>query len=211
MERNTGKRHRYTHSRAFHDALFERIPLTKLATNYNQHADTSAGITPKINATSTENWPRTKRQRILHDKFLARLCRPLSNMSWRSGLYAGLYASILVLLSNVALLLTGLVAHHGDVSKGVRTIVKGDVRHTTFTSTTYHVLINVLSTILLTSSNYTMQILCAPTRDDINRAHARGKWLEIGIMSVHNLRHIGGKRVVIWSLLAFSSAPLHLL
>jgi hypothetical protein len=56
-----------------------------------------------------------------------------------------------------------------------------------------------------------MQILCAPTRKDIDCAHARGEWLEIGIMGMRNLRHIGGKRFLLWSLLAFSSAPLHLL
>jgi hypothetical protein len=47
-----------------------------------------------------------------------------------------------------------------------------------------------------------MQILCAPTRHEIDHVHAREQWLEIGIMSIHSLRHIDRKRVLVWLLLA---------
>lgn len=130
--------------------------------------------------------------------------------TWRFGLHTGLYASIAVFLSNVAILAAGL-AGHDNTFKGMTTIAKGDMKRITTISTAYHVLINILSTILLTSSNYAMQILCAPTRREVDRAHARGQWLEIGIMSIRNLRHIDRRRAVLWVLLAISSAPLHLL
>jgi hypothetical protein len=115
-----------------------------------------------------------------------------------------------VFLSNVAILAAGLAGHDNSF-KGMTTIAKGDMKRITTISTAYHVLINILSTILLTSSNYAMQILCAPTRQEVDRAHARGQWLEIGIMSIRNLRHIDRRRAVLWVLLAISSAPLHLL
>jgi hypothetical protein len=130
--------------------------------------------------------------------------------TWRFGLHAGLYASIVVFLSNIAILAAGL-ANHDNTFKGISTIAKGDMKRITTISTGYHVLINVLSTVLLTSSNYAMQILCAPTRHEIDRAHANGQWLEIGIMSIRNLRHIDRRRATLWVLLAISSAPLHLL
>jgi hypothetical protein len=142
----------------------------------------------------------------------ARLLRRFKDRrNWRFGLHAGLYASVAVLLSNLTLLSVGLAAHD-NAFPGMTTIAKeGETYRTTAISTALHALINVMSTILLTTSNYAMQILSAPTRQEIDRAHARGQCLEVGIMSVHNLRHIERKRVYFWLLLALSSAPLHLL
>jgi hypothetical protein len=149
----------------------------------------------------TRSWPRSIK---------ARFDLRYSTRSWAFGLYTGLYASITVLLSNIALMMIGLVSH-GGVVDAVGTIAQGEAHRIARISTAYHVLINVMSTVLLTSSNYAMQTLCAPTRDDINDAHAKGHWLEIGIMSIHNLRHVKRRRMILWVLLAFSSAPLHFL
>ncbi|KAL9601249.1 MAG: hypothetical protein Q9219_002654 [cf. Caloplaca sp. 3 TL-2023] len=74
-----------------------------------------------------------------------------------------------------------------------------------------HLLINVLSTVLLAASNYCMQCLSSPTRAKIDRAHARHRWLDIGVPSVRNLFRISRSRALLWSLLALSSFPLHLL
>jgi hypothetical protein len=74
-----------------------------------------------------------------------------------------------------------------------------------------HLVINLLSTVLLSGSNCCMQCLSAPTRSDIDRSHGRSKWLDIGIPSVHNFQHIPRKRLVLWLILGISSLPLHLL
>jgi hypothetical protein len=120
------------------------------------------------------------------------------------------YASLAVFISNIALLFAGLFAYGGAV-EGIGTIAIGNMQRVSRTSTAYHILINILSTVLLTSSNYAMQVLCAPTRQEMDIAHAKGQWLEIGIMSFHNLWYVDRTRVLIWVLLAFTSAPLHLL
>ena len=88
---------------------------------------------------------------------------------------------------------------------------EGECEHIKDLNRGFHVLINVLSTILLSGSNYCMQCLSAPTRDDLDAAHAVGRWLEVGIPSIWNLRHIGRRRLYLWLLLGFSSLPLHLL
>lgn len=77
--------------------------------------------------------------------------------------------------------------------------------------TAVHVLINVLSTLLLSASNYTMQVLSSPRRSDLDMAHKKGQWLDIGILSVRNIRKVDTKRRVLWFVLAVSSIPLHLL
>jgi hypothetical protein len=68
-----------------------------------------------------------------------------------------------------------------------------------------------LSTVLLSGSNYCMQCLSAPSREEVNAAHAKGKWLDIGIPSVHNLKSISMKKVGLWWCLGLSSVPLHLM
>jgi len=74
-----------------------------------------------------------------------------------------------------------------------------------------HILINALSALLLSGSNYCMQCLSAPTRVDIDKAHKARRWLDVGIPSIRNLRHIDRHRLVLWLLLGLSSIPLHLL
>ena len=71
--------------------------------------------------------------------------------------------------------------------------------------------INILSTLLLGASNHNAQVLSAPTRADIDRIHARGGWLDIGVSSVRNLRHVSRWRSAIFMLLLLSTVPLHLL
>jgi hypothetical protein len=199
----------YRHARIAGGSAIDLVPLVfherdhgYASTKLQPSTHTSElGSISDAGATSQRDRPRSIR---------AQVCRFFKTRAWRFGLHGGLYACVLVLISNTALLLTGVIARD-DTFKGISTIAKGEMHRITTMSTAYHVLINVLSTILLTSTNYAMQVLSAPTRREVEKAHARGQWLDIGIMSVHNLRHIDRKRVVVWVLLAFSSAPLHLL
>lgn len=61
-----------------------------------------------------------------------------------------------------------------------------------------HVIINVLSTILLSGSNVCMQLLAAPTRKEIGRCHQKKKSLDIGVPSIKNLRVIGWRRKLLY-------------
>lgn len=40
---------------------------------------------------------------------------------------------------------------------------------------------------LLGASNYTMQVLSSPTRLVIDKAHARRRWMVIGVLSIHEI------------------------
>ena len=79
------------------------------------------------------------------------------------------------------------------------------------TTTKIHVGINILATILVAASNYNMQCLAAPSRRDVDLAHQREKYLDIGVQSIHNLRYISKWKSVLWLALLFSTLPLHLL
>ena len=71
--------------------------------------------------------------------------------------------------------------------------------------------INVLATAILTSSNFFLQLLTAPIREDIDKAHDRSKWLEVGVNSLRNLRFITWPKLAIWLLIALLSIPFHLI
>lgn len=130
---------------------------------------------------------------------------------WFCGTRLCLLTTVVVLVIN--LILTGFAIHSkGSGGAGLRQILyEGDCDTVNSLNTGAHVLISILSTTLLTSSNYCMQYLSAPTRRDIERAHARNDWLDVGIMSVRNLKSIPWGRTVLWGLLGVFSLPQHLL
>lgn len=118
-----------------------------------------------------------------------------------------------VLLLNVVLTLVavGLYGGSGLDGYGMITLFAGRCSKSRGISTVLHLIINVLSTLLLGASNYTMQYLAAPTKNQVNTAHTKGKWLDIGTQSMRNLRYIGNRSRWLWIGLALSSVPLHLL
>ena len=96
-------------------------------------------------------------------------------------------------------------------SNGVGLIYEGDCETVRTLDLWVHLLINLLSTGMLSASNYCMQLQAAPTRADVSSAHGNDQYLDIGIPSLRNLRYISGWRRLAWALLAFSSIPIHLM
>lgn len=96
-------------------------------------------------------------------------------------------------------------------NKGVGLIYEGDCETVRTPDLWIHLLINLLSTGMLSASNYCMQLQAAPTRADVSLAHGNDQYLDIGIPSFRNLRYISGWWRLAWALLAFSSIPIHLM
>ena len=94
---------------------------------------------------------------------------------------------------------------------GLATIQEGSCQETKTLSLWLHLAINILSTLLLSASNYCMQCLASPTREEVDRAHQRSIWLDIGVPSVRNLRQISWYKIALWWCLGLSGVPLHLL
>jgi hypothetical protein len=121
-----------------------------------------------------------------------------------------MYCSIVafgVLIVNFVSMIWAIAKDRLDTGYGV--LYDGNCGKAQDISTALHVLINILSTILLSASNYTMQCLHSPTRRQVDLAHAQNKWLDIGIPSWRNRKHVSIKNRILWVLLALSSVPLH--
>ena len=130
-------------------------------------------------------------------------------VDWRFGVISCL-ASVTTVFA-VNLIFIASLAPSIAFSHGIGVLFEGSCTKTGNLNTGAHFFINVLSTMLLSSSSYCMQCLSAPTRKEIDAAHECGIWLEIGVPSIKNLRNISKKRTFAWAMLGLSSAFLHLL
>lgn len=74
-----------------------------------------------------------------------------------------------------------------------------------------HVLISVLSMLMLSASNFCMQLQVSPTRTHVDAAHAAGRWVDVGLHTVQNMRHVRGARLARWVALALTSVPINML
>ena len=104
----------------------------------------------------------------------------------------------------------GVIAKKG-IGNGTQEFYAGSCQRLKDASLWIHLAINILGTGLLAASNYTMQVVYAPTRKDIDRCHRKMKWLDVGAHGLRNLSEMGRMRVIIWLCLAVSSVPVHLL
>jgi hypothetical protein len=117
-------------------------------------------------------------------------------------------AALLSLVVNAAVVIWLLGKGTGDV---LIPLYRGNCSEVAKIDVVVHFIINILSTILLGGSNYCMQVLVAPTRFEVDKAHVRGKYLDIAVPSIRNLGLISRYKTCLWVTLAISSIPLHLL
>jgi hypothetical protein len=150
---------------------------------------------------SQSKFKRSRFHRLLVDRL------GLFSGGWRTGCTYCAITSTMVFLANSLLIIWA--SKKPSAEPGIGILYEGSCDTTKNLSLLAHLIINVLSTLMLSASNYTMQCLSAPTRAEVDRAHAKKKWLDIGVPSVRNLGKISFTRICLWSLLAMSSVPLH--
>lgn len=75
----------------------------------------------------------------------------------------------------------------------------------------WHIILNIVSTLLLGTGNYCMQVLVAPSRAEVDKAHGEGYSLDVGIHSYRHVWRISSKRRAIWFALGVISTLMHLL
>jgi hypothetical protein len=166
------------------------------------HDDVSFNATSPARDTSVNGEVPTRARKPASIKRYTRLLS-----GWRFGVLHFTTWALIVFVINLVITVWRLATH--AESRGI--LKEGECGHIKSLNSGLHVLINVLSTILLSGSNYCMQCLSAPTRGEVDKAHAARKWLDIGVPSVRNLRHINPWRTVLWFLLGMRYVPLHLL
>ena len=126
---------------------------------------------------------------------------------WRFNILLVIILTSSILAANFLILIIGLFRPRSVT--GYHVFFEGECATSQRISTIWHLVINILSTLLLAASNSGMQILCAPSREEVDSAHARGKSLHIGILALFNLSSMPSRRRILILLLTISSVPLH--
>jgi hypothetical protein len=137
--------------------------------------------------------------------------------TWKQRYFGGIkrtlraftIVAVIVLIVNVTWLVYAK-AKYGIVD-GYGTIRKGECSEVKQLNTWLHLVINILSTLLLTGSNAFMACYSCPSRKEVDEAHAKRRSLHVGVLSFGNLRGIAKRKSLVVLLLALSSVPFHLL
>ncbi|KAJ5728020.1 hypothetical protein N7493_004350 [Penicillium malachiteum] len=132
---------------------------------------------------------------------------------WIDGIYVCARIGVGVLIINLIFtIVAAVLANRNSGGSFVAApLYWGDCAVTQRWEFSLHLIINILSTCMLAASNYCMQTLVAPTREEVDASHARGEWLDIGRASMRNLGSIGGYRLGLWMILITTATPFHLL
>lgn len=119
-------------------------------------------------------------------------CRPgfmRSLMSgWRGGVALNLLLAFLILVvSIICLVLSSMNA--GSLAGG-STIMNDKTPRVKGLNSGLHIIFNVFGIVLIAGANYVFQILTSPTREEVDNAHEKLQWMDIGIPSFRNLTAI---------------------
>jgi len=213
-----GKRHIYSA-----DGHWNRSPVTPYDELEGLEKSSFPHRTPHDHGTPRSMPTQSSRSQALYESSEGRdntsqKCRPDSIVSsarrkrytgWRAGAVTCTCTAFAVLVTNTVL--TVWATRSFPMQDGIGTLIDGSCSRVKTWGLWLHFAINALSTLLLGASNYCMQYLTSPTRQEIDKAHASRVWLDIGVQSVRNLRHISWTRILLWYLLGLSSVPLHLM
>ncbi|KAF7552631.1 hypothetical protein G7046_g7342 [Stylonectria norvegica] len=129
---------------------------------------------------------------------------------WRGGVALNVLLAFLILVvAIVCLVLSSLKA--GMLGKELA-IMQGESKKVQNLGRGLHVVLNIFAVVLVAGANYVFQILCSPTRAEVDTAHEKVKWLDIGIPSLRNLSAISFGRALLSAtilILAVSSQVIY--
>ncbi|KAL2064650.1 hypothetical protein VTL71DRAFT_3788 [Oculimacula yallundae] len=132
---------------------------------------------------------------------------PAKYSGWRGGVFLGATSAGTVFLINLIFTIWAGAKTKSGIRVG--TLYEGECSTVHKADSWVHIAINVMGTLLLGASNYAMQCLSSPTRNEIDAAHAMGKFMDVGLPSFRNLH--GWKKKILFTMLVLSTLPLHFL
>ncbi|KAM3068658.1 hypothetical protein ACMFMG_011181 [Clarireedia jacksonii] len=125
---------------------------------------------------------------------------------WKSRCFIASVFMGSVLIIHVVFMIWAARRSGGEANIGI--IYQGECATVDNMSMGLHILINVIAMIATTASLCGMYFLSSPTRQEVDEAHARGRSLDIGVLSVRNLKTL--KKKALFGVLMISSLPIHL-
>lgn len=96
---------------------------------------------------------------------------------WRAGAILSCATALIVLLINSTFLIWTI--RKNCIRRGIGIVFEGSCEKAKSLNTWLGLAINVLCSILLGASNYCMQCLISPTREEVDIAHAKKRLLQL--------------------------------
>ncbi|KAI1211594.1 uncharacterized protein F4807DRAFT_395650 [Annulohypoxylon truncatum] len=158
-----------------HRETFASFPI-----EYGHHYSQSADATRDLNTFSS--WSRKSGLR-----------RHITG--WRGGVIFNCLISFIILLAGIICLI--LVIAEAKLLSGESAIYTGDCTTADHINYGIHIVVSVCGIAILSGANYVFQILSSPTRREVTVAHENKRWLDVGIPSIRNFKHISSFRVVV--------------
>ncbi|KAI6598771.1 hypothetical protein MCOR06_001481 [Pyricularia oryzae] len=138
------------------------------------------------------------------------LLKVLPEHGWqRTGIYNILLACTCALILSISLFLSVSWQEQHSFF-GTSPIHRGRCKDTSRLSIILHLLLNIISTGIVASSNFFMQIVTSPSRPEIDSAHEYLRSVDIGLQSLRNVRWLSRSKKMCWLILLLSSMPIHL-
>lgn len=135
--------------------------------------------------------------------------RTLSPQGWRRTAVMNIIMAF-VCVTILLIILSISVSQPGSSLSRPTVIFKGDCTSSGRLNLVLNLLVNILSGVVLASSNFFMQVLSSPSREEIDIAHSWLRSLDIGVPSVKNLYYVARFKSFSWLMFLISSVPIHL-
>lgn len=126
---------------------------------------------------------------------------------WRGGIALNMSLAVVCLL--VAIVAVILAATTKRLSGQPETIFEGKCGRARSIDLGLHALINVFAFFFIAAGNYVAQVLASPTRTEVQSAHSKQKWLDIGIPSLRNLAGISKGRGLLCAVIVLAAVSIH--
>ncbi|KAJ8119065.1 hypothetical protein OPT61_g53 [Boeremia exigua] len=168
----------------------ERLPLLTTQSRYARVLDIAPWI-PEVDPLH----PRARTARVkLHQRHTMLIIQ----------------ATLSTVFATVALAVMVWAVIHFPIEDDTGTIYTGSCRTVHYADGLWHVVLNVASTLFLGAGNYCMQVLVAPSRKDVDKAHKEGASMDIGIHCFRNVWRMSYTKRALWILLGVTSTTMHL-
>ncbi|CAF9921720.1 MAG: hypothetical protein GOMPHAMPRED_002373 [Gomphillus americanus] len=130
-------------------------------------------------------------------------------IGWRFTMACSLVATVFTFACNIIVMIWS-----SQQSRSINDnflLFSGDCATVKTIDTWAHLAINILSTLLLGASNHTLQVLVAPTREDVDATHALHKSVDIAVPSITNWTFMTLQKRILFLIVVITSLPLHLI
>jgi len=127
---------------------------------------------------------------------------------WRLGTLVSCYAVAVCLLLELGLLTYALLVNRPRNGLGI--LYEGHCEKVKRLSILLLLPLNIIGTVLISTSNYVMQAVSAPTREEVDQSHAKGGFRNIGMPTSYDMVFARPYKSTLWWILALTTVPIHL-